>query len=76
MNECANRVDEIREFVRCEIESDINLFYLNDPKKSFSGRTIDISRGGMKIVLDQEVSSGDRLCLGFKLPGINHDLDL
>ncbi len=74
--ECASRVDEIREFFRCDVEADINAFCLDDPKKKFSGTTIDISRGGMRIILNQEVLSGARLHLDFKLPGVRHDLDL
>ncbi|MFH1063270.1 MAG: PilZ domain-containing protein [Candidatus Omnitrophota bacterium] len=74
--DCANRVDETREFIRCDIATDINASYLDNPQKKLYGKSIDISRGGMKITLDQEVASGDKLRIDFKLPGIWPDIEL
>lgn len=74
--DCASRIDETREFIRCDLAVNINCIYLDNPQKKVQGKSIDISRGGMKINLDQEVAAGDRMRMDFKLPGIRHDIEL
>jgi c-di-GMP-binding flagellar brake protein YcgR len=74
--DCASRVDETREFIRCDLAVDIKGRYLDNPQKKVHGKSVDISRGGMKITLDQEAAAGDRMCINFKLPGIRYDIEL
>ncbi|MBU1043767.1 MAG: PilZ domain-containing protein [Candidatus Omnitrophica bacterium] len=74
--DCASRVDEIREFIRCDVQAAINGSYLGDSQKKISGKSIDISRGGMKLLLEQEVASEDSLLINFKLPGVHQNIEL
>jgi c-di-GMP-binding flagellar brake protein YcgR len=69
IHDCASRVDETREFIRCHMEEDLSCSYLESPDEKFSAQSIDISRGGMKVISAQQFKSGDRMSISFKLPG-------
>ncbi|MBU1086790.1 MAG: PilZ domain-containing protein [Candidatus Omnitrophica bacterium] len=74
--DCASRVDETREFIRCNVKTAIIGSYLANSQKKINGSSIDISRAGMKLILEQEVASEDSLVLNFKLPGVHQQIEL
>jgi c-di-GMP-binding flagellar brake protein YcgR len=71
--DCAKRVDENREFVRCKLEVDIVYSLSDNPHKKFKGRTMDISRAGMKLQPGEPLENNTRLHLAFTL---QHDIDI
>ncbi len=74
--DCASRVDETREFIRCEVDADIACSYLDNSKEKLKAKSVDLSRGGMKLVFEKQLKSGDRLHMNFKLPNIRDAIDL
>jgi len=68
IHDCAKRVDECREFVRCNIRADVVCSYVDKPGEKFKAQTVDISRGGIKLVVGQKVEAGARIKVIFILP--------
>jgi len=67
--ESAKKVDENREFVRCPVDVEINYGHESDRDKKCKGKAGDLSRGGMKLLLNEKPSSGIKLNISFMLPG-------
>ena len=63
--ECASRIDEAREFIRCGLDSEVECYYPDSPQEKFKAKSLDISRGGIKMFCERKINSGD--CLHFKL---------
>ena len=68
INKYAQNVEEQREFIRCELMQDIKFSYVQEPDKKYSAVCADISKGGMKIVVQDRLSGGSRLKVFFELP--------
>ncbi len=66
--ECAKRVEEKREFIRCALEIDVRISFLNDPGREYQAKSCDISRGGMKLLIKDKIKLNTRVRLFFKLP--------
>jgi len=56
---------EKRKFTRCNVDQDANIS--RKPDQQEPGLLLDISMGGMKIMLDEEVQIGNQLSGKFKL---------
>ena len=65
---CARRVEEKREFVRCAMDISVSYRH-NDPSQGVcAAQSVDISRGGMKILVSEPLALGMRLMVTFCLP--------
>ncbi len=60
-------IKEGREFIRCALDVAIDIVDLNTPHVKFVARSIDISHGGMKLVLAKKVDIGANINLSFSL---------
>ena len=63
---CARRVEEKREFVRCALE--IQVSYRHAAGAARPAQSIDISRGGMKMLVNESLPLNTRIALTFSLP--------
>ena len=51
-------MDGSREFICCELNTDIVVSNLSNPGVRFSFKTVDISRGGMRLALINKIKIG------------------
>ena len=75
-------VDEKRKHLRLELQSTIFIELVSaDPGDPESGKivscqTLDVSRGGLQVALEEEVTAGAILQIGVDLPESNETLHL
>lgn len=62
------RVQENRQFVRCNLSTMISYRLANFPDLVSRGITVDISPTGLKIILKQRLEKGEKLKFEFTLP--------
>lgn len=65
---CARRVEEKREFVRCAMEISVSYRHHDPSQGECAAQSVDISRGGMKILVNEPLALGTRLMVTFCLP--------
>lgn len=67
---------ERRRFVRYELNTDIMYQFLNDPLKTHKGKAVDLSSGGMKLILDKRTEEGSHLKIVLILPGETEAIEI
>ena len=71
----ADKIEEQREFVRCEILREIFFSYKDNPGQRHSALCVDISKGGMKMMLKERLTGGNRLVVFFSLPDTDKEFE-